>query len=63
MPRKPVYFYKEVQPKGNVVQKFVDEAGKEIVVLRMLQNLARMKLINWNTRTTIHFEDNDYIPS
>ena len=54
------YFYKEVQPKGNVVQKFVDEAGKEIKASTDTGVKPVDEAIKLEHPTTIHFEDNDY---
>ena len=54
------YFYKEVQPKGNVVQKFVDEAGKEIKAFTDTGVKPVDEAIKLEHPTTIHFEDNDY---
>ena len=54
------YFYKEVQPKGNVVQKFVDEAGKEIKASTDTGVKPVNEAIKLEHPTTIHFEDNDY---
>ena len=54
------YFYKEVQPKGNVVQKFVDEAGKELKAPTDTGVKPVNEAIKLEHPTTIHFEDNDY---
>ena len=54
------YFYKEVQPKGNVVQKFVDEAGKEIKASTDTGVKPVDEAIKLEHPTTIRFEDNDY---
>ena len=54
------YFYREVQPKGNVVQKFVDEAGKEIKASTDTGVKPVDETIQLEHPTTIHFEDNDY---
>ena len=54
------YFYREVQPKGNVVQKFVDEAGKEIKASTDTGVKPVDEAIKLEHPTTIHFEDNDY---
>ena len=54
------YFYREVQPKGNVVQKFVDEAGKEIKTSTDTGVKPVDEAIKLEHPTTIHFEDSDY---
>ena len=54
------YFYKEVQPKGNVVQKFVDETGKEIKASTDTGVKPVNEAIKLEHPTTIRFEDNDY---
>ena len=54
------YFYREVQPKGNVVQKFVDEAGKEIKASTDTGVKPVDEAIKLEHPTTIHFEDSDY---
>ena len=54
------YFYKEVQPKGNVVQKFVDEAGNTIKASTDTGVKPVDEAIKLEHPTTIHFEDNDY---
>ena len=57
------YFYKEVEKpvvKGNVVQKFVDETGKEIKASTDTGVKPVDEAIKLEHPTTIHFEDNDY---
>ena len=57
------YIYKKVEKpvvKGNVVQKFVDEAGKEIKASTDTGVKPVDEAIKLEHPTTIHFEDNDY---
>ena len=54
------YFYREVQPKGNVVQEFVDEAGNTIKASTDTGVKPVDEAIKLEHPTTIHFEDNDY---
>ena len=57
------YIYKKVEKpvvKGNVVQKFVDEAGKEIKASTDTGVKPVDEAIKLEHPMTIHFEDNDY---
>ena len=57
------YIYRKVEKpvvKGNVVQKFVDEAGKEIKASTDTGVKPVDEAIKLEHPTTIHFEDNDY---